>query len=136
LSNEPPVVLDTSVISRIMRKDPSLPNRLAQLLGEEPTLLLCPVVFFEIERGLRSKPEAVRIRYAFEALKGMFIYRELDKLVWKPAADRWAEQSLRGRKPQDADLLIAAYADRHGARLITYDKGLESLAKSVECWED
>ncbi len=45
-------LLDTNVLTGILKKDARIVNRLTEVLAADAQLILSPVVFYEIQRGL------------------------------------------------------------------------------------
>lgn len=134
MSDSPNVVLDTSIIIELLRrKDLALGQKVAELVLSRRAILLCPVVFFEVERGL--KPEAKRQRALFDGLQKIFEYREFDKAVWEGASKKWAALRHLRNKPMTGDFLIAAYAERHNAKMIARDRDFVRLAVPCEYWD-
>lgn len=130
-----PFVLDTNVFSRLLARDQDTIEKLRELLRQNEIFLLCPVVVYEIERGLRAKPAATKKRQRFESHLPSFEYRELDRTVWMQAADLWVECLEAGRPHSDDDLLIAAFAKVHGANIVTRNtKDFEGLGVDLEDW--
>lgn len=128
-------VLDAHIISAVMRQEPPVLGRCDAAMAQRGILLLCPVVLYEIERGLMALPEATRRRQAFEHLKASLAYREPDRRVWLRAAQMWAAERGAGRTRSDDDLLIAAFADVHTATVVTRNlRDFEGLGVPVEDW--
>ena len=79
---------------------------------------MCPVVFYEIWRGLLDR-RADRQLAEFNAFAQTLQWVDYDRAMWVAAAELWAEQRRRGRTHDDADLLIAAFTRRLRATLAT-----------------
>lgn len=128
-------VLDANIISAVMRQESAVLGRCDAALAQRGVLLLCPVVLYEIERGLLALPEATRRRQAFERLTASLAYRELDQRVWVRAAQMWAAERAAGRSRSDDDLLIAAFADIHTATVVTRNlRDFAGLGIPLEDW--
>lgn len=79
---------------------------------------MCPVVFYELWRGL-SYRGADRQLEELNAFAGTLQWVDYDRAMWVEAAGLWADRRRHGRTHDDADLLIAAFARRLRATLVT-----------------
>ena len=79
---------------------------------------MCPVVFYELWRGLRYRG-ADRQLAELDAFARALQWVDYDRTMWVDAAGLWAEQRRVGRPADDADLLTAAFARRLRATLVT-----------------
>ena len=81
----------------------------------------------EIRFGLARKPEALKLRRAFEDF-----FVSLDVLPWsREAAKTYAQLraglNATGKSLSDLDMLIAAHAIAVGAVLVSHDKAFQQL---------
>ena len=111
-------VLDTNVISQMLRRNVAALAHLRQAVENDDELFMCPVVFYELWRGLRYRG-AERQLAELEGLSRALQWADYDRPMWVDAAGLWADQRRRGRTTDDADLLIAAFARRLQATLVT-----------------
>ncbi len=111
-------VLDTNTVSQILRRNATAIARLTDAARSGDDVFMCPVVFYEIWRGLRDR-RAVRQLAEFTAFAQTLQWIDYDRSMWMSAAELWAEQRHRGRIHDDADLLIAAFTKRLRATLAT-----------------
>lgn len=111
-------ILDTNIISRILAKNPEVERHLEEVVAGNATIVLCPVVFYEIRRGL-LKRDAARKLEGFQILAQHFRWDEIGREDWHTAAELWAESERQGAPRDDADILIASHALRLGAILVT-----------------
>lgn len=127
-------VLDTSIVSRIMREEPTVLMRFDEALRADAKFILCPIVLYEIKRGL-LKAGAFRQIGEFNIVADEMAWDDLRRSDWELAAQLWAECTRRGRPRGDADLLIAAFADRRDATVVTGDLAhFGDLGIAVEDW--
>jgi tRNA(fMet)-specific endonuclease VapC len=127
-------VLDTNIISLILRDDPRVRQRFEQILTPEHLILGCPVVWYELRRGLLAK-DAKNQMQRFEALFSAFTWQDYTIADWALAADLWSQRRTQGSPIQDADLLIAVFARNRNAILATNnDKDVTGLGVLVEDW--
>lgn len=132
--SRPAYVLDTDIISYLMQRELSVRVTLAEAIAQGAIVLLCPVVHYEIMRGLLHH-RAPRKLAAFERLSQTLEHEPLDMSDWECAARLWSEACRRGRPTQDADLLIAAYAIGRDAILVTNNtRHFEHLPVKLENW--
>ncbi len=119
------IVLDTNVLSELMKPRPS-PAVLTWIATTEGELLTTTAITeAELRYGVAALP-AGRRRTALSADIDGLLDEELGGRILafdRPAAARYAEfaaaLSRRGRRSGMADLMIAAIADVHGARIAT-----------------
>ena len=111
-------VLDTNTISQILRRNVTAIAHLGEAARKGDDLVMCPVVFYEIWRGLLHR-RAERQLADFNAFARTLRWVDYDRSTWVAAAELWADQRRRGRIHEDADLLIAAFTKRLSATLAT-----------------
>jgi predicted nucleic acid-binding protein len=111
-------VLDTNIISQVLRRNAVVLSRLGETADRDDDLFMCPVVFYELWRGL-SYRGADRQLDELHAFTRTLQWADYDRAMWVDAARLWAEQRRRGRAHDDADLLIAAFTRRLRATLVT-----------------
>jgi tRNA(fMet)-specific endonuclease VapC len=130
----PAYVLDANVLSDILRKNELILSRLKHAVEQDARFLLCPVVFYEVYRGLLHK-QASRQVMMLRELTANFENDELTRADWDEAAQRWARLRQQGQQIADADLLIAVYADRRDAVVVTNNlRHFRQLTVAVENW--
>lgn len=126
--------LDTNTLSSILRKDKHVVERFRAALAANHEFLLCPVVYYELRRGLLRKDASKQI-LALDELTSRFRWREFDKNIWMEAAQGWADACRRGRPSGDADLLIAYHAHCCSAVVVTANvKHFEPFPIQIENW--
>ncbi len=127
-------VVDSNVFTDILRKRESVVERFIKASAENHHFLLCPVVFYEVYRGLRYR-DAKKQLSLFLAITSQFIYGQLDDGDWRMAGDLWAELRTKGLQVSDADLLIGIFAQRRNAIVVTDNiRHFAPLNISVENW--
>jgi len=129
------LLLDTMVLSAILKKDPNMYIRLRDEMNAGATIAVSPVVYYEIRRGLLHR-DAQRLLSAFDALIAPMAWLEFTRGDWEEAASLWAKVHKSGKPREDADLLIAAQANRRGATVVTENsKHFQDIARSLESWK-
>ena len=111
-------VLDTNILSQILRRNAPALARLREAADHDDDLFMCPVVFYELSRGL-SYRGADRQLEDLNAFVRTLQWVDYDRTMWVEAAGLWADRRRHGRSHDDADLLIAAFARRLRATLVT-----------------
>lgn len=139
----PPVVVDTSVVSWYLRRDartayPRLVEWLDDVIAKDG-LHISAVTLYELRRGvgeLRARGQGARKAARVEQILRRATVLGLDAtdhLGWKIAADLW----IKGRTQSpalvfsDGDLLIAATALAHRRALATVDENLRSRLRDL-----
>ena len=113
-----PALLDTDILSAVMRRDPAVFGRARSYLGAFGELTFSVVTQYEILRGLRHKGAARQI-HDFEQLCRESHILPLTQEIATKAAEIHAHLKGRGTMIQDADILIAASARVHGLVVAT-----------------
>ena len=113
-----PVVLDTDILSAIMRENPVVVPRARAYLADHGHFTLSIITRFEILRGLRAKGADRQIE-VFETLCRQSSVLPLSDEAVARAAQIYADLSNRGELIGDADILIAASALVRGYRVAT-----------------
>ena len=111
-------VLDTNTVSALVHRVQPAIQQFNQQMGSNAIFLLCPVVWYEMQRGLLRVKAAQKLQM-FEQLAATFDWGEIGQTDWQLAAAIWPQMVTLGQQPSDADLLIAAFAARHEAILVT-----------------
>lgn len=126
-------LLDTNIVTAILKKDPQVINRLQAKLAANAHVRISAVVYYEIRRGL-LKRNAVHQLVAFEEMVRSLEWIDVERSHWEAAANLWAECQKAGVAINDADLLLAAQARQAQATLVTNDDDFGRLDVSRENW--
>ncbi len=103
------LVLDTDILSAIMRQNPGVILKAQAYLDEHRQFTLSIITRFEILRGLKAKNATRQLQHFNEFCDRNVILPLTDDIVMK-AADIYADLHQRGALIGDADILIAASA--------------------------
>ncbi|HEU4752081.1 MAG TPA: PIN domain-containing protein [Armatimonadota bacterium] len=130
---------DTNTVSHLLRGNPQVQQRFREGIAAGDELILSAIVDYEVYRGLlRKGATALLVRY--ESAAASFHYRELDRSVWRRAAELWAHSRHRAMPLPDADILIAAHAIETGATLasdnLRHFELFQPLGLQLENWID
>ena len=112
------VVLDTDILSALMRENPAVLPKVRSYLLDHGRLTFSIITRYEILRGLKAK-SADRQIGVFEELCGQSTILGLTDIAVLRAAEIYAELHRRGELIGDADILIAATADVRGIGVAT-----------------
>lgn len=110
---EPQTLLDTDVLSGLMRKTPAALNRARAYLADHRQLTISLVTRFEILRGLKAKCATAQLA-AFDSFCANNEVLPITDQIIVRAADIYADLHIRGQLIPDADILIAATAVENG----------------------
>jgi tRNA(fMet)-specific endonuclease VapC len=102
-----PTILDTDILSALMRRQPSVVSRSRAYLVDHPQLSCSVITRYEILRGLKAQAHAKRIE-AFTAFCQTCELLSLTEQVVATAADIYADLYRRGQLIGDVDILIIA----------------------------
>lgn len=115
---EPKTLLDTDVLSALMRRTPTVFNRARGYLADHPVLTISLITRYEILRGLKARNATARLA-AFDAFcAGNEVLPITEQIVVR-ASDIYADLHRSGQLVSDADILIASTAIEHGLVLAT-----------------
>ena len=114
----PPLVLDTDILSAIMRQNPAVIPKARTYLEEHGQFYLSIITRYEILRGLKTKG-ATHQATSFEKFCLRNSILPLTEEAVSKAADIYADLSQRGQLIGDADILIAASALVRGFGVVT-----------------
>ena len=115
----PPAMLDTDILSEVMRgRSPIVQERALVCLAEYGHLSFSLITRYEILRGLKAK-HATRQILAFDELCHTSNVLPLTDPIVVRAAEIYANLRQQGQLIPDADILIAATALTYGLVLVT-----------------
>jgi len=139
----PMYLLDTNILSPVLKRSQeghAFNDRLRGILAQNAIVLISPIVYYEILRGLHKIQAKNQIAF-FEDLTGSFQWRDFTKRTWETAAELWAMCVRKGTmtgvggRGLDCDVLIAAQAREHNAIVVTRNvRHFEYLGVTFETW--
>jgi tRNA(fMet)-specific endonuclease VapC len=115
---EPKSLLDTDVLSGLMRKTPVALNRARAYLADHRQLTISLVTRFEILRGLKAKRANAQLAAFDSFCMNNEVLPITDQIIVR-AAETYADLHNRGQLIADADILIAATAIENGLVMAT-----------------
>lgn len=127
-------VLDTNIITALLRYEAKSIERTARAAAAHAEFLLCPVVFYEILRGLLHR-DAQKQRQRLLDYAATFLWDDFTRADWEKSAELWAVLRGQGLQVSDADLLIGVYARQRDAVVVTAnEKHFVPLGVQTENW--
>ena len=131
-----PSLLDTDILSDVLKKNDSVRQHAIRYLSEERRFTFSIITRYEILRGLKAK-QADRQITAFDALCVASNILPLTDAIIVKASDIYAYLKRNGLLISDADILIASTALTHDLVLVT--NNVEHFARidrlKVESWK-
>jgi len=127
-------ILDTNVISDLLKQNANVHARLRDSLRQGNTLCICQPVYYEVLRGLLWVGTAGKQSILQNGLLPLFRWVALTDEDWVQAARYWASTVSAGRQLADTDLLLAAVTTRLGAILVSSDADFDALTVTREDW--
>jgi tRNA(fMet)-specific endonuclease VapC len=115
---KPKALMDTDVLSAVMRSVPRALTRARSYLADHPKLSISLITRFEILRGLKAKRATSQL-VAFDIFCSKNEVLPLSDPIIVRAAEIYADLHSRGQLIPDADILIAATALEHGLIMAT-----------------
>ena len=114
----PKTLLDTDILSALLRQQATVVNRATQYLSLYPQCTFSLITRYEILRGLKAK-NAARQLVAFDVFCQNSEIVPVTEAIISRASDIYADLYKYGQLIGDADILIAATALEHGLVLST-----------------
>jgi predicted nucleic acid-binding protein len=113
-------VLDSNILSFYLRQNQQILKKVQDTLTAGDEVLVGPIAYYEVKRGLLAIKAEKRIR-EFAALCKVLGVGQLDNSLLDIAADIYRE--LRDKKitVEDADILTAAFCKGHDFTLVTHN---------------
>jgi predicted nucleic acid-binding protein len=87
------------MITGILKKDARLVDRVTQALSADARLILSPIVYYEIKRGLLRRDAKKQLEF-FEQWAETLRWDDLRREDWTLTARLWAVEIGQGRPPQ------------------------------------
>ena len=128
-------VLDTDILSAIMRGNPKVIPKAQAYLDKHHQFTLSIITRFEVLRGLKAK-NATRQFQHFDNFCARNIILPLTDDIVVTSADIYANLYQRGALISDADILIAASAIVNGCGVVTNNENhFERISElQIENW--
>ena len=118
----PELVLDTDILSALMRHEPLAIQHAGAYLAEYRQLTISIITRYEVLRGLKAKGASRQVQ-TFDLFCETCRVLPITDDVVVTAADIYADLRARGEPIGDADILIAASALAHGCGVASQNVG-------------
>lgn len=117
-------LLDTNIVSYILKNNASVNNKLQQVTREGDEVFISCITYYDVKRGLLAL-SATRQLAEFKTFFHKYEVLYLDDLeIIETACRIHADLKNKGRPIQDADVLIAATAITRGLILVSNDSDM------------
>ncbi len=127
-------VLDTNIFAALLRYESTTVDRAAKAAAAASEFMICPVVFYEVLRGLHHKDAKKQLQLFLSYIR-LMTWDDLSRDDWERAAQLWADLRRKGQQVEDADLLIGVYAIERQAVVVTdNEKDFAPLGVAIENW--
>ena len=123
--------LDTNIVSHLLKNSEHALSRLKAETGKGNTLILPPIVYYEVKRGLLAV-NAVNQQKLFDALCRKLYIGNMTIAEWETASRIYADLQRQGTPIEDADVFIAAFCIVGKYTLITGNIRHFSRIKDLE----
>ena len=126
-------VLDSNILSFYLRQNQQVIQKVHNALLSGYEVLISPIGYYEVKRGLLAIKAEKRLREFFSLCKILGV-GQLDNSILDFAADIY--QELRDKKLtiEDADILTAAFCKRHEFTLVTNNtKHFQAISGLQHC---
>ena len=110
--------LDTNIISHLLKENPVVKSNIRDALTARNELIIPPLVYYEVRRGLFSKETPVQTA-SFDRFCQRIPVGEHSKEALDVAARIYATLRGKGNLIEDADILIAAFCMDGGYTLVS-----------------
>ncbi|MGC1377573.1 MAG: type II toxin-antitoxin system VapC family toxin [Anaerolineales bacterium] len=130
-----PALLDTDILSAVMRQQPAAMSRARVYLAAHRHLTFSIITRYEILRGLYTKRATAQLA-AFDQLCRASVIIPLTDAIVVWAAEIYADLHQRGALIGDADILIAATALEQKMAVVTNNEAhyQRIVGLSLENW--
>lgn len=127
-------VLDSNIFAAILRGEPTTTQHVTNALAAGGEFLLCPIVFYEVYRGLLHRDAKKQLNFFLSYITTL-TQSDFVSSDWEQAAQLWADLREKGQQVADADLLIGVYALERQAVIVTdNEKDFAPLGVTIENW--
>jgi predicted nucleic acid-binding protein len=129
--------LDTNIVSYILQDRNDVTDRLDVETKKGNKVVIPPIVYYEIRRGLLAKRATTKAKLFDELLSDLDV-DDIDVATLDIAAEEYARLKAAGQPIADADLLIGSYCIEKGYTLVTNNEKHFSIINGLATvnWTD
>jgi predicted nucleic acid-binding protein len=129
-------VVDTNIWVFYLKKNQRVRQHLRQALTNQDEICIIPIVYFELLRGLQKRNDLESIEQIRKLWRTLSYY-EATPPVWDTAINLYVMTIRQNQKREDADILIAAFADILNAVVVTDNvRHFEAFGLPIVNWRD
>jgi len=126
-------ILDSNILSFYLRQNQQIIKKVQNTLLEGHEVLISPIAYYEVKRGLIAIKAEKRLR-EFAALCKILSIGQLDNSLLDYAAEIYNELRNKKQTIEDADILTAAFCISHNFTLVTHNtKHFEAISGLQYC---
>ena len=112
------LALDANMVVHLIKRTESVKTRYKEMLLQGITMVIPPYVDYEICRGLYYANATAKLS-SYQNICKICSIGEMNRNIWRCAANLYSDLRCRGFTVSDADILIAAFCLENGYTLIT-----------------
>ncbi|MDJ1178367.1 PIN domain-containing protein [Roseofilum sp. BLCC_M91] len=128
-------LLDTNVVSAILKKNLTVKQKLAGLSVKYQTAYISGITYYEIKRGLIASNATTKLSEFNKLCQDYPVLFWNDIAILEKAAEIHAYLKKRGMRLEDADIFIAAIAIIRKLVLVSHDSDMLRVPElTVEDW--
>lgn len=128
-------LLDTNVVSAILKKNLTVKQKLAGLSVKYQTAYISGITYYEIKRGLIASNATTKLSEFNKLCQDYPVLFWNDIAILEKAAEIHADLKKRGMRLEDADIFIAAIAIIRKLVLVSHDSDMLRVPDlTVEDW--
>ncbi|NET56809.1 MAG: type II toxin-antitoxin system VapC family toxin [Symploca sp. SIO2E6] len=128
-------LLDTNVVSAILKKNKIVRQKLARLSVKYQTAYISGITYYEIKRGLIASNATMKLSDFDKLCQDYPVLLWNDVAILEKAAEIHAYLKKRGMMLEDADIFIAAIAIVRELVLVSHDSDMLRVPElTVEDW--
>ena len=129
-------MIDTNIWIFYLRRNQQVRQHLRQALENQDEICIIPIVYFELIRGLRKRNDLESIEQ-IRRLWRTLSYYEATRTIWDTAVNFYVMTIRQNQQREDADILIAAFAEVLNAVVVTDNiRHFEAFGLPIANWRD
>jgi len=109
---------DTNTLTYFLKKDQNVIRQANEAVAGGNTLMLPPIVDYEVQRGLLAKRMETQLE-KYLSFRQTLPIGVFDEKVWVRAAHIYADLRQKGKLIDEADILIGSFCLVNGYTLVT-----------------
>jgi predicted nucleic acid-binding protein len=125
-------VLDTNIISCLLKKDESVFAAFEAAFDNGHICMIPPVAYYEVKRGLLAVGANAQLKLFDDFCRNLSIGR-MEIVTWDKAARLYADLRRRGNLIEDADLFLAAFCIVGSYTLVTHNTKHFERIRELRC---